>query len=114
MSESGIEISGCIERYDAQLEACIDCLAARLGDAHTEAVRNACSEGAEAAAAKFNAFVHGQDSRASGAPVGNGHAGSRLVATAGAEDDEHPLHEGGPLRLRTASRGSMTASTWTG
>ena len=100
MRASGIHTEGAMERFDAQVQQSIERFLARLDSPRRSAASHLCTEGAQSAIDRFDAMMNGREGNTSGAPVGNGHAASRLVAEAGIDDNEHPIHEGRPLRLQ--------------
>ena len=102
MFAAGVVIPGCMERYDAHIATAVGDFIAGLPSTRAEHVREQCDVAGELAERRFNAFVNGRREDSAGAPVGNQHAGDRLVAPPGAEDDEHPLNVTFRLQHRLA------------
>ena len=92
MAESGVGITGCMDRYDAQIEDALAEFLSGLPPGRAVEVRMCCEEAAAKAEGRLNAFTQGRREEPPGAPVGNRHAGAQLLPEAGTEDHEHPLN----------------------
>ena len=90
MAANGVNVPGCMAMYGAQTTCAIADVTAGLPPSRADQVRYQCDMAAEAAIRRFEAFTQGAQEDAPGAPVGEQHAGDRLIVGPGAEDDEHP------------------------
>ncbi len=93
MAASGVHIPGCMALFDSQLQQSIDQLLSTLDAGRADMVRSMCANAGNRATERFEAYMSGSDDRATGRPVGDGHAGAHLVTAHGMEDDEHPTQE---------------------
>ncbi len=89
MSDCGVNIDNCMNTFDTKLQQSMDRLLDSVDESSAFSVHNLCEEAAVKAYDRLKALQEGRRPQR-GAPVGDGHASGRLVAAAGAEDDEHP------------------------
>ncbi len=90
MADAGIAIPGCLELYDRQTTEALDAFVAGLDPARADRARQMCERAAGLAQARLDAYLDGRREDAPGAPVGDGHAGARLVSGEVPDDPEHP------------------------
>ena len=89
MVEPGVGITGCMDRYDAQVEDALAEFLSGLPPGRADEVRMCREDAAAKAEGRLNAFTQGRCEEPPGAPVSSRHAGTQLLPEAGTEEQEH-------------------------
>ena len=89
MASAGVSIPGCLDRYDRQTVEALNQFVNGLDDNRAQRAKTICERASVHAQARLDAYLEGSEV-CSGAPVGNGHAGDRLVNGEVPDDPEHP------------------------